>query len=78
MMYYSGMNVAWVIFCTIAIIAIIALVAWAIVSMTSRRDARDTRDTPRDEAFTTLQRRYASGEIDEQEYVRRRDVLTPH
>jgi uncharacterized membrane protein len=59
----------------VAIVAIIALVAWAIVSMTRRTDAGIRQDTPRDDTLTTLQRRFASGEIDEQEYTRRRDVL---
>jgi uncharacterized membrane protein len=75
MMYYGGWNPAWAIVCMVAIVAIIALVAWAIVSMTRRTDAGEKQETPRDDAITTLQHRFASGEIDEQEYTRRRDVL---
>lgn len=75
MMYYGGMNPAWALVCTVAVIAIIALVAWAIIGITRRTDASDRLYTPRDDALTMLQRRFASGEIDEQEYTRRRDAL---
>lgn len=78
MMYYGGMNTGWFLFCTLAVIAIIALVAWAIVSTTSRRAPRDTSEATRDDALSTLRRRFASGEIDEQEYERRRNLLTQH
>ncbi len=75
MMYYGGWNPVWAIVCMVAIVAIIALVAWAIVGTTRRTDADKPQDVPRDDALTSLQRRFASGEIDEQEYTRRRDVL---
>jgi uncharacterized membrane protein len=59
----------------VAVIAIVALVAWAIVFATNQRGRIDARETPREDAIATLQRRYAGGEIDDDEYRRRRDLL---
>jgi len=77
-MHYGGMTAGWVIFCTIAVIAIAALVAWAIVASTHRRDTRDDRAALRPDALGVLERRFASGDIDEGEYQRRRNLLVQH
>lgn len=52
--------------------AVIALVVWAV-----RSNHRDTAGgpTPTGRADDVLEERFARGEIDEQEYQRRRDVL---
>ncbi len=73
MMNYGGMNAGWTIFGTIAVIAIIALVAWAIVSSTSKRN--DDRERSRPDALAVLERRFANGDIDENDYRHRRDLL---
>jgi putative membrane protein len=78
MMYYGGMNTAWAIVCMVAVIAIVALVAWAIVSATNQRGRIAARETPREDAIATLERRYAGGEIDDDEYRRRRNLLAQH
>jgi uncharacterized membrane protein len=78
MMYYSGMNAAWGIVCTVAVIAVVALVAWAIVYTANQRGRIDARETPREDAIATLERRYAGGEIDDDEYRRRRNLLAQH
>lgn len=77
MMYYGGWGWGWAMVCMVAFIAIVALVAWAIVAASSRRDTPPTRDGSSD-AISVLDRRYASGEIDENEYQRRRQLLTQH
>jgi uncharacterized membrane protein len=61
----------------IAFIAIVALVAWAIVAATNRRTTPDDRAGSSD-ALSVLDRRFASGEIDENEYKRWRQLLTQH
>jgi uncharacterized membrane protein len=63
--------------CMVAFIAIVALVTWAIVAATNRRSAPDDRAGSSD-AISMLDRRFASGEIDENEYQRRRQLLTQH
>ncbi len=68
----------WAIFGTIAAIAIIALVAWVIVSSTNTRGSSGNRETSRPDALAVLERRFANGDIDENEYQRRRQLLTQH
>lgn len=75
MMHYGGWGWGWAMVCMVAFIAIVALVAWAIVAASNRRDTSNTPDGPSD-AISLLDRRYASGEIDENEYQRRRHLLT--
>ena len=79
MMNYGGVNSGWVVLCVVAAAAIIALVVWAIMHASNRSGSRrDVPDAVQDDALTTLQRRYASGEIDDNEYQRRRNLLTQH
>jgi putative membrane protein len=77
MMYYGGWGWGWAMVCMVAFVAIIALVAWAIVSSTTKRSAPDDR-TGSPDAISLLERRFAGGEIDENEYKRRRQLLTQH
>ncbi len=67
MMYYGGGNAGWAIACMVAVIAIISLVAWAFIVATTRGDTRPGRDGATD-ATTVLEQRFASGDIDEDEY----------
>ncbi len=73
MMNYGGWG--WAIVCMVAVIAIIALVVWAIVASASKRGSRDDRPTSRPDALAVLERRFANGDIDKNEYRRRRDLL---
>jgi len=75
MMYYSGWGSGWAIVCMVTVIAIIALVAWAIVALTNRRDSRDDREASSPDALAVLERRFANGEIDENDYKRRHKLL---
>lgn len=77
MMYYGGVNAAWGIVCLVAVVAIVALIAWAIVASTNRGKARQDRDGSSD-AITVLDRRFANGDIDENEYRQRRQLLSQH
>ena len=42
----------------------------------ARNDSTDTSETQADQALQTLRRRYASGEIDAEEYRERKEYLT--
>jgi len=75
MMNYGGWGWGWAIVCMVAVIAIIALVGWAIVASNNKHGSRDDRETSRPDALAVLERRFANGDIDENEYRRRRDLL---
>ena len=66
---YWGMHAFWWLFWLLGIGGLFWL-----MSARSRRG----RSTRRDDALDTLRRRYASGEIDEEEYERRREILAGH
>ena len=72
------MNTGWIILCTVAVAAIIALVVWAIMRAGNQSGSRDARAIPRGDALERLERRFAKGEIDDQEYARRRALLLQH
>jgi putative membrane protein len=76
-MYYGGMDAWWGIVCMVAIVAVVALIAWAVVVSTNRREIKPDRGGASD-AVSVLDSRFASGEIDESEYQRRRQLLTQH
>jgi len=79
MMNYHGLDTGWIIFWMVAVAAIFALVVWATLRAGNQSGSRgDASDAARDDALTTLQRRFASGEIDDNEYQRRRNLLTQH
>lgn len=75
MMNYGGWGWDWAIVCMVAVIAIIASVAWAIVASTNKRGSSGDREASRPDALAVLERRFANGDIDENEYQRRRDLL---
>lgn len=86
---YNGMNMnaGWAIFCTLFVVAIIALIVWAIMRSSGPRGLRnsqggqggqDGQGVLRNDALSTLERRFASGEIDDSEYQRRRALLAQH
>lgn len=52
---------------------VIALIVWAIRSAGDR--SRDQDQNGSDQALRILERRYAQGEIDDEEFQRRRDLL---
>jgi putative membrane protein len=78
MMNYGGMNTGWIVLCIMAVAAIVALLAWAIVRSGNRSSSREDREIFRPDALATLERRFAKGEIDDQEYARRRALLLQH
>lgn len=61
-----------ILFCVIIIVAVVALVKWMITSSgTGRRSGGDST------ALDILKERYAKGEIDEQEFQKRkRDLIS--
>ncbi len=66
--HMSGFGWTMMLLWTVIAIAVIAAV---LMSVTSRR----TRTNPNDEALAVLSKLYASGEIDEDEFRHRRDIL---
>ena len=69
MMWWSG-DWGWGIWLTMALMmaAFWAVLIWAVLTLV-RRNAAD-RDSP-----SSLAERYACGDIDDDEYLRRRDLL---
>jgi len=76
--YNGGMNAGWIVFCTLFVVAIIALVVWAVMRSSGARTLRNDQTAPANDALSTLERRFASGEIDDNEYQRRRNLLAQH
>ena len=52
---------------------LVALVVWVVVRIFQSLTGRESRD--RDDSLAILQRKYAAGEINDDEYNRMRDVL---
>ena len=78
MMYYGNSGIGWasMIFGMILVTILVAAFIWAIVRSTTPVRGHENRTTlGGDDALLVLQRRYATSEIDEQEYERRRTVL---
>jgi putative membrane protein len=78
MMYWNGMGWGGWVMMTVTMVAFWALVAAAVVALvrSTRREApRHERQT---DALELLDGRFARGEIDEDDYHRRRDLLTGH
>lgn len=63
----------WMMFGWIWMAIIVALVVWAVAAVTTRRD--DTRAGGEPTALEILERRYARGEIDHEEFEERRRRL---
>ena len=78
MMHYGGMNTGWIVLCMVAVAAVIALVVWAILHTGNQSDSRADREMSHPAALETLERRFATGEIDDREYARRRAMLLQH
>jgi uncharacterized membrane protein len=80
MMYYGGYPVhGWQMFAgmlamTALSIALIWAVAWVVATAMQKHERHPL--TPHEpDALTILQRRYAAGELDDAEYMRRRQTL---
>lgn len=72
MMYWGdahGWAWLWMLVPTLFWVTLIGFVAWVIVSLGSGRRERE------ENALEILQRRYASGELDHEEFERRRQTL---
>ena len=65
---------AWLIGAVVLVI-LVGLVAFAVVRMTAASGATSPRPSDRRSAEDLLAERFARGEIDEEEYRRRRDAL---
>lgn len=78
MMYYGGgENWVWMLVSmTVTLVFLVGLV-WIIARLAIDSKRRDDRPAalPEPDALTVLQRRFASGELDDDEYMRRRQVL---
>lgn len=81
MMYDFGVGSAWMMLMPVVWLVLIGAVVWAVVWMArDRRDGgpryetRPGQETP----LEILDRRYAKGEVDTEEYVRARDHLISH
>ncbi|HMM94714.1 SHOCT domain-containing protein [Phycicoccus sp.] len=73
-----GLGLGMVVFWALVIVGIVLAVRWAAGPRSPDAGAaphRPPRDADRPDAQWILDQRYARGEIDEQEYRRRRDVL---
>ena len=69
---WLGMGVVMILFWALVIAAIVALVGYL---RGSRDDSRSTSTGDRERPEELLAERFARGEIDEQEYQRRRELL---
>lgn len=80
MMYYGGYPLQWwqmvasMFAMTAVVIALMWAVAWMIASAMQNRERHPSAPSEPD-ALTILQRRYAAGELDDAEYMRRRQTL---
>ncbi|HXK32882.1 MAG TPA: SHOCT domain-containing protein [Dehalococcoidia bacterium] len=64
----------WMVFGWVWMALLIALVVWAVVAVTSREGSAQGRGEG--DALEILRRRYARGEIDEEEFEQRRQRLS--
>jgi putative membrane protein len=72
--YWLGMGVTMVLFWGLVIIGIVALVRYIGSTWDTGRPPRETGPARPEEV---LAQRYARGEIDDDEYMRRRELLWP-
>jgi putative membrane protein len=80
--YYDNGGTHWGLWIVmiVAMLIFFAILAWAVVSLVRQRDAHARAGTPLPPAagsdpFRILDERLARGEIDTDEYTRRRDLL---
>ncbi|GAA5104537.1 hypothetical protein [Haloechinothrix salitolerans] len=78
MMYDFGVGSAWMMLMPVVWLVLIGVVIWAVVWLArdrrdggSRYETRADRETP----LEILDRRYAMGEVDTEDYLRARDHL---
>ncbi|MPY84064.1 MAG: hypothetical protein GEV00_12260 [Actinophytocola sp.] len=79
MMYDYGVGSAWMVLMPVVWLVLIGAVVWAVVWLARDRGSgggqrRPERETP----LEILDRRYALGEVDTEEYLRARDHLIAH
>lgn len=80
-MYWDG-GWVWMAFLPLVWIALIGLVVWAVVRLARHPAGRDSDrgpwQPPRETPEETLDRRFASGEIDADAYTEARERLAAH
>ena len=80
----GGMTAAWGLWAFLVILTLVAVLVVAVLaSVWLVRKLREDEHSPRaagvgESAYEALRRRYATGEIDEEEYERRLAVLNRH
>lgn len=72
----SGMGAGGWVLMIIAWAALIGVIVWAIARLIPGRASTGAGEQARESAVEILDRRLAAGEIDTEEYARRREALT--
>ena len=75
MMGFEAISIDW-IFRTLLVMAGVLLVVWVIFRVIRRAGSRPHDVSSTDPAVRLLRERYARGEIDQEEYMRRLENLT--
>ena len=75
MMGFGAMSIYW-IFWSLLVMAGVLLVVWVIFRVIRRAGSRPHDVSSTDPAIRLLRERYARGEIDQEEYMRRLENLT--
>lgn len=70
-----GLMGAWMALWMVVGVVVVVLAVVGAVALLQRRESTSRAEPPRDAAAELLRRRYAAGEIDEDEYLRRRAGL---
>ena len=70
----TGMNGNWMIFMGIFWVIVIGLGIWFVTRLTQRDKKSENKETPRQ----ILDRRFASGEIDANDYAKARRLIDGH
>jgi putative membrane protein len=78
MMYWNGMGWGGWLMMTITVVAFWALVAAVVVALIRATRSESPRHDRHKDALELLDERFARGEIDEEDYHHRRDLLTGH
>lgn len=78
MMYWNGMGWGGWIMMTVTVVAFWALVAAVVVALVRSTRGDAPRYERRKDALELLDERFARGEIDEDDYRDRRELLTGH